>query len=113
MSRDRVAARLACGTGEDRAVPDARDRAHLDCETIEQPVTCSRRCRATGTLTSKRGVVLGRGAVRVRAGRTRSLRVPLSSKGVNAVRRAGKLAVRLVVEIGDRRRVTPFSLHTS
>ncbi len=49
----------------------------------------------------------------VRAGRTRALRIPLSSKGVNAVRRAGKLAVRLVVEIGDRRRVTAFSLHTS
>ena len=112
LGRDGAAARLACGTGEDTAAPDTRDRVHLDCETFQQRVTCSRRCRATGTLMA-RDVVLGRGAVRVRAGRTRPLRVPLSSKGRNAVRRAEKLAVRLVVETGARRRVTSFSLRTS
>ena len=112
LGRDGVAARLACGTGEDTAAPDTRDRVHLDCETFELPVRCSRRCRATGTLMA-RGVVLGRGAVRMRAGRTRPLRVPLSSKGTSAVRRAGNLAVQLVVDTGTRRRVTRFSLRTS
>jgi Ca2+-binding RTX toxin-like protein len=112
LGRDGVAAGLACGTGEDTAAPDARDRVHLDCETFELPVTCSRRCRATGTLMARR-VVLGRGAVRMRAGRTRPLRVPLSSKGTSAVRRARSLAVQLVVDTGTRRRVTRFSLRTS
>jgi Ca2+-binding RTX toxin-like protein len=112
LGRDGVAARLACGAGEDTATPDAGDRVHLDCETFELPVRCRRRCRATGTLTA-RGVVLGRGAVRVRAGRTRALRVPLSGKGKAAVRRAEKLAVQFVVDTGARRRVTSFSLRTS
>jgi hypothetical protein len=113
LGRDGVAARLACGTGEDSATPDGGDRVHLDCETFEQPVRCSKRCRATGTLTTMRGVVLGRGFVRVPARRTRSLRVPLSGKGKSLVRRAERLTVRLVVNTGARRRATSFSLRTS
>jgi Ca2+-binding RTX toxin-like protein len=113
LGRDGVRAAIECGTGEDTATPDTRDRVHLDCETISQPVRCRRRCRATGTLTTKRGVVLGRGAIRLPARRTRSLRVPLSAKGSNAVRRAGKLHAWLVVETGRRSTLTRFSLHTS
>ena len=113
IATDGVSTKLACGTGEDRVMPGARDRVHLDCETIEQAASCKRRCRVSGVLETKRGVVLGRGSVRLRANRVGSVRVPLSSKGRNAVRRAGKLAVRLIVDTGKPRRVIPFSLQTS
>ena len=112
-ARDGVAARLECGSGEDAAAPDLRDRVHLDCETIEQRVACPRRwrqrCRVAGTLTgSRRKTELGRGAVGVPSGRKRTLRVPVSAKGKDAVRRARRLNVRLNVTVsaGERRRAT-------
>jgi Ca2+-binding RTX toxin-like protein len=121
-ARDGVAAPLECGAGEDAAAPDSRDRVHVDCETIEQRVACPRRwrqrCRVAGTLTGgRRNTVIGRGAVGVPSGKNRTLRVPVSSKGKDAVRRDRRLNVRLNVSVsaGERRRATStrFSLRVA
>ena len=45
VAGDRVAGAIACGAGEDAVAPDARDRVHIDCETIERSVSCPARWR--------------------------------------------------------------------
>jgi Ca2+-binding RTX toxin-like protein len=95
---------IACGTGEDAVTPDRRDRVRVDCETIERSVRCPARwrgmCNVTGTLSTggRRAKLLGRGATRVRRGRMRTLRVPLSPRGQAIVRREKQIDVRLVVK---------------
>ena len=99
---DGAAGSVACGTGEDAVAPDRRDRVHVDCETIERLLRCPARwrskCSVTATLstTGRRATVLGRGSARIRRGRTRLVRVPLSSRGQAIVRRAKKIDVHLV-----------------
>jgi hypothetical protein len=104
--------------------PDARDRVHIDCETIERPVSCPARwrrgCKVTGILSTagRRRSVLGRGTLSAAAGVTRSLRVPLSSRARTIVRRGQRVDVRLGVlyRAGKRRRgpvSIRFSLHAT
>ena len=123
IGADGVAGAIACGTGEDAVTPDRRDRVQIDCETIERPVRCPRRwhrrCTVSATLstTGRRATVLGKGATRVRRGRTRTLRVPLSPRGQAIVRRAKQIDVRLAVSYraGTHRRgpvATTFSLRS-
>jgi Ca2+-binding RTX toxin-like protein len=119
---DRAAGRIGCGAGEDAVAPDARDRTHIDCETIERPVTCLARWRARCTViatistTARRATIVGRGSIRLRPGRTRTLRVPLSSRARTIVRRAKRIDVRLATEYRTRKQrrrnaLTTFSLH--
>jgi len=121
IARDGAAGAIACGTGEDSVAPDRGDRAHIDCETIERPVHCPARwrskCKVTATLstTGRRPTVIARGLIRVRRGRTRTLRVPLSPRAQAIVRRAKRITVRLAIKYsaGTHRRgpvSTTFSL---
>jgi Ca2+-binding RTX toxin-like protein len=123
IGTDGAASAIACGTGEDAVMPDRGDRVHIDCETIERSVRCPARwralCTVSGTLSTARrpAKVLGHGATRVRRGRTRTLRVPLSPRGQAIVRRAKRIDVRLVVKYraGTHRRSsagTIFSLRS-
>src|SRR5918994_7365147 len=108
------------GAGRDT---DRRDRVHIDCETIERPVRCPARWRskcsvsATLSTTGRRATVLGRGSARIRRGRTRIVRVPLSPRAQGIVRRAKKIDVRLALRYraGTHHRGpvgTTFSLHS-
>lgn len=123
IATDRAAGSIACGTGEDAVAPDRRDRVHIDCETIERPVRCPARWRskcsvsATLSTTGRRATVLGRGSARIRRGRTRIVRVPLSPRAQGIVRRAKKIDVRLALRYraGTHHRGpvgTTFSLHS-
>jgi hypothetical protein len=122
IGTDGAAGAIACGSGEDAVAPDRRDRVHIDCETIERPVRCPARWRGRCTVSAKlsttgrRITVLGEGATRVRPGRTRTLRVPLSPRGQAIVRRARQIDARLTVKYraGTHHRgpvSTTFSLH--
>jgi hypothetical protein len=107
-------ATIGCSAGRDRVAPSRADRVAVSCESLERQVAChnGHACRIVALLATPVGRVLGSTTKRIRAGRSRTLELPLSRQARREVKRRKSIALVLRTKVlaGTVDRVRPVPL---